>query len=208
MKIAIVDYGMGNIESIKGVLSNFENIHLELTSDFEILKSVDRIILPGVGSFHSAMSRIREKKIDSMLYELCVEKNRIPLLGICLGMQLLAESSTEEGYTQGLGFLPGSFDKFNAENSERIPHVGFNQVAINTNSILFKNFINTSPDYYFTHSFRMLVPEKANIVLSTTHYGEEFVSAFESENIYGVQFHPELSQSNGVKLMHNFINLT
>jgi len=205
MRIAIIDYGMGNIESIKGILSKFENVRVEHTSDFEVLKAVDKIILPGVGSFHSAMSRIKDQKIDFMLNELCVSKRKTPLLGICLGMQLLSQGSTEEHYTDGLGFVSGTFERFTPVNTERIPHVGFNQVTINTNSILFKNFRNTKPDYYFTHSFRMLAPVNANCLLSTTSYIEEFVSAFESDNIYGVQFHPELSQSNGIKLIHNFI---
>lgn len=200
MKIVIVDYGMGNIKSISATLSYLGVDEIILSADFDELQLADKIILPGVGSFAKAMSQIREKSLDKILRQLVLTEKK-PLLGICLGMQLLGISSSEDGFTEGLSFVNGTVTRFDIGDL-KIPHVGFNQVDPSVSSHLFSGLAG-SPDFYFTHSFKMLSEE--NISQSLTHYGEDFVAAFEIENIAGVQFHPELSQTNGLKLLKNFI---
>jgi glutamine amidotransferase len=201
MTLAIVDYGMGNIKSITSTLNFLGVEEILVTKKFDELKNADKIILPGVGSFAKAMSKIIENKIDEKLYEL-VKKNKKPLLGICLGMQLLCKSSTEDGFSKGLEFINADVTKFEEINL-KIPHVGFNQVSKNLDSILFQNICDNS-DFYFTHSYK--VTSNENINQSFCNYGENFIAAFQVENIFATQFHPELSQNNGLKLIKNFLN--
>ena len=203
MRIAIVDYGMGNIKSITSTLNFLGVEDVMVTKNFDELKNANKIILPGVGSFAKAMSKIIENKIDEKLQEL-VMTNKKPLLGICLGMQLLCNSSIEDGFSNGLAFINADVTKFE-EQGIKIPHVGFNQVIKNTDSILFQN-INNDSDFYFTHSYK--VTSDKNINQSMCHYGQNFIAAFQVENIYATQFHPELSQSNGLQLLKNFLNLS
>jgi imidazole glycerol-phosphate synthase subunit HisH len=203
MRIAIIDYGMGNIRSVETTLNHCGVSEVLITSNYEDIKSSDKIILPGVGSFAEAMRTLNEKKIIPFLKEMAQIQKK-PLLGICLGMQLIGDSSNEDGQNDGLKLINSLVRKF-PTNSLKIPHVGFNQVKINNNSKLFYGFENMYPDFYFTHSYRM--QSSPNLYESTCNYGEEFVAAFEIGNIAGVQFHPELSQSNGLKLLKNFINL-
>lgn len=200
MKISIVDYGMGNIHSIMSTLKYIGVDEITLTADQEDLKNSDKIILPGVGSFGKAMKIIREKKLDLTLYDLAINFHK-PLLGICLGMQLLGKSSTEDGYSSGLSLVDGVVEKFEVSGL-KIPHVGNNQVKLNPNSKLFRG-MNDNPDFYFTHSYRMISDSKIN--QGICNYGNDFVASFECDNIAGVQFHPELSQTNGIKLLKNFI---
>jgi glutamine amidotransferase len=203
MKIAIVDYGMGNIKSITSTL-NFLGVEKVLvTKEFNELEQADKLLLPGVGSFAKAMSQITEYKIDLKLYDL-VKIKRKPILGICLGMQLLCNSSTEDGYNKGLALINADVTKFDEQLSIKIPHVGFNQVKTNVTSKLFKD-INDNSDFYFTHSYKVSTNDDIN--QSICHYGENFVSAFEIENIYATQFHPELSQNNGLQLLRNFLHI-
>ena len=201
MRIAIVDYGMGNIKSITSTLNFLGVEEIVVTNDFDHLKNSDKIILPGVGSFAKAMSKIIENKIDVILDQIII-KNKKPLLGICLGMQLLCKSSTEDGINKGLSFINADVTKFKEQNI-KIPHVGFNQVNKNSDSILFKD-INDNSDFYFTHSYK--VSSNENIKQSICNYGHNFIAAFEIENIFGTQFHPELSQNNGLQLLKNFLN--
>ena len=200
MKIVIVDYGMGNIKSISSTLKYIGVDEVFLSNDYEMLKTADKIILPGVGSFAKAMRQIKEKKLDQFLQELVIE-NKKPLLGICLGMQLLGISSTEEGLNAGLAFVNGTVAKFDT-NGQKVPHVGFNQVKPLPAARLYHG-ISGDPDFYFTHSYRMLSDHTIN--QSMCEYGGSFVASFEKENIAGTQFHPELSQNNGLKLLRNFI---
>jgi len=196
MKIVIVDYGMGNIKSINTTLKYIGIDEVELTSDYHKLKTADKLILPGVGSFGRAINQIRLKSIDKILEEIVLE-NKKPLLGICLGMQLLGKSSTEDGYNKGLGFIDGEVVKFESDNL-KIPHVGFNQVKTNSSLKLYEGF-NGDADFYFTHSYKMT--SGSDINNCNCNYGDDFVASFEVENIAGVQFHPELSQTNGIKLL-------
>jgi glutamine amidotransferase len=200
MKIVIVDYGMGNIRSISSTLKYLGIEEVILSSDYEVLKGADKIVLPGVGSFAKAMYQIKEKKLDLFLQEFAVDEKK-PLLGICLGMQLLGLSSTEDGSTPGLAFVNGTITKFD-DAKLKVPHVGFNQVKASPASRLYCE-IPQNPDFYFTHSYRMLSNDDIN--QSLCDYEGEFVASFECENIAGVQFHPELSQNNGLKLLRNFI---
>ena len=202
MRIVIVDYGMGNIRSIVTTIKYLGVEDVVLGSDFEILNSADKIILPGVGSFGKAIRQIRQKNIDNYLHEIVLE-NKKPLLGICLGMQLLATSSTEDGDNEGLGYVNGHVAKFDS-SFVKVPHVGFNQVRVNNKLKLYHGFNDEPTDFYFTHSYRM----SSNVDISQCYcnYQDDFVASFEQDNIAGAQFHPELSQTNGLKLFKNFID--
>jgi glutamine amidotransferase len=201
MKLVIVDYGMGNIKSISSSLKYLGIKDVELSADWDIMSSADKLILPGVGSFGKAMNRIKEKQLDEYLHQLVVKRKK-PILGICLGMQLMGNSSNEDGDNNGLGLVNTIVRKFPA-NTIKIPHVGFNQVQICENSKLY-NGIRQNADFYFTHSFRMMGDSDINP--SYCMYGEKFIASFEKDNIAGVQFHPELSQKNGLQLLENFIS--
>lgn len=202
MKIVIVDYGMGNIKSIVSTLKYLGVEDVVLSSEYEILNSADKIILPGVGSFGKAITQIKQKNIDKYLNEIVIE-NKKPLLGICLGMQLLGISSTEDGNNKGLGYVNAHVVKF--DNSlVKVPHVGFNQVKVNNKLKLYHGFNDKQIDFYFTHSYRMT--SNVDINQCYCNYQDDFVASFEQNNIAGAQFHPELSQTNGLKLFKNFID--
>lgn len=201
MKIVIVDYGMGNLKSISSVLTYLGVNTVSISAEYNDLENADKVILPGVGSFGKAMAEIRDRKIDGYLQTLVMEKRK-PLLGICLGMQLLGLSSTEDGINQGLGFVEGHVTKFDSKKM-KVPHVGFNQVRTNENLKLYKNIADNA-DFYFTHSYRMMSHQ--NINQSLCNYNGDFIAGFEVDNVAGVQFHPELSQHNGLKLLKNFID--
>lgn len=200
MRIVIVDYGMGNIKSIMSALKYLGICDIHLSSEYEVLKSADKIILPGVGSFGKAMDQIKQKNLDNFLQELVIE-NKKPVLGICLGMQLLGMSSSEDGDNKGLQFVDARVLRFE-DSLLKIPHVGFNQVEVNPNSMLYIGLAD-KPNFYFTHSYRMVTTRDIN--QSTCDYGDIFIASFEHNNVAGVQFHPELSQKNGLQLLKNFI---
>lgn len=201
MKILIVDYGMGNIKSIESTLRYCGVDEIIISSAYEDFVKADKIILPGVGAFGNAMVEIKKRKIDLYIGEAAVNVKK-PTLGICLGMQLMGLSSDENGLNDGLALVNAEIRKFE-DISFKIPHVGFNQVDIKNNSKLFHG-LNNNPDFYFTHSYRML--SDTDINQSYCDYGGKFIAAFEIRNIAGVQFHPELSQFNGIKLLKNFID--
>lgn len=200
MKIAIVDYGMGNIKSIISALKYLEITDITVAHDYKILKSADKLILPGVGSFNQAMQNIKALGLDKSLKTIGLEDKK-PILGICLGMQLMGKYSTEEGLCEGLCFVDGEVTKFDI-GELRVPHVGFDQIIINDNAKLYDG-INQQSDFYFTHSYKMTSEKHIN--QSECAYGEKFIASFEVGNIVGVQFHPELSQTNGLKLLRNFL---
>lgn len=201
MTLAIVDYGMGNIRSITSTLNYLGVTDIILTSDESELSKSDKILLPGVGSFGKAISQIKEKNLDSILKEMVLGKKK-PILGICLGMQLLGNGSSEDGSNNGLSLVNGDVTKFE-NDSLKVPHVGFNQVRINNKLKLYQGF-GEEADFYFTHSYRMLSGAQVN--QCHCNYGEDFVASFETGNIAGTQYHPELSQQNGLQVLKNFIN--
>jgi glutamine amidotransferase len=202
MRIVVVDYGMGNIKSIISTLRYLGVEDVTLSDDFENLKNADKIILPGVGSFGKAISKIRQKNLHIYLNEIVIE-NKKPILGICLGMQLLGRSSSEDGINEGLGYVEGVVEKFD-NDLVKVPHVGFNQVLVDNKLKLYNGFDSKYVDFYFTHSYRMM--SHVNINQCYCFYQHDFIASFEHNNIAGVQFHPELSQTNGLKLFKNFID--
>lgn len=201
MKLVIVDYGMGNIRSIVTTLNYLNVNHITVSDSLQDLEKADKIILPGVGNFDKAINQIQSKQLDKYLNEVVLSNGK-PLLGICLGMQLLGMSSSEHGDNKGLGYVNGVVTKFD-NTLVKVPHVGFNQVNPNKNSKLFDGISNDA-DFYFTHSYRMHSDDDIN--QSLCNYQNDFVAAFEIGNICGVQFHPELSQFNGLRLLKNFID--
>lgn len=202
MNLVIVDYGMGNITSIISALSYLGYDEVVVSNDAKTLNDADKLILPGVGNYTTAIAKIRKLNLDAQIKELVLNQQK-PILGICLGMQLLGCSSTESGFNSGLVLVDGIVDKF-ASSELKIPHVGYNQVIPSKGSRLYTG-IEGEPDFYFTHSFKMM--SESDIGQSYCHYGDDFIASFEVNNIAGVQFHPELSQKNGLQLIKNFIEL-
>jgi len=202
MKIAIVDYGMGNIRSISSALKYIGCHDIIVSADEKELTNSDKIILPGVGSFGTAMQLIKEKNLDLILGELVINRKK-PVLGICLGMQLLGLSSSEDGFFRGLGFIDGVVEGFNQANVVT-PHVGYNQVLIKQPLRLYRD-MGDILDFYFVHSYKMHCV--SNIGQNLCQYDEGFIASFEYENIAGTQFHPELSQIHGLTVMRNFLEL-
>lgn len=200
--IVIVDYGMGNLGSIANMLKKI-GAEAIITSDGEKIRCARKLILPGVGSFDHGIRNIREYGLDAILEnEVLVKKT--PIMGICLGMQLMTKKS-EEGSLQGLGWVDAEAIKFNFDRdskSLKIPHMGWNTVKINKKSLLFED--NTKNQFYFVHSFYTMCRNPGD-VLTETLYGYEFVSSFLKENIIGVQFHPEKSHKYGINLLKNFV---
>lgn len=203
-KVAVVDYGMGNTDSVARAVEEAGAVAVVTDSPDE-LETASGIILPGVGSFARGMSAIREKNLDILLSKQ-VLGNKVPFLGICLGMQLLATIGFEGCRTEGLGWIEAEVIKLAARSKEeRVPHVGWNEVRPARPSPLFDG-IPEGKDFYFVHSFHF-VPDRPQDILSTTDYCGQFVSAIQRDNIFGVQFHPEKSLETGIRLLKNFISM-
>ncbi|PKG81123.1 imidazole glycerol phosphate synthase subunit HisH [Colwellia sp. 75C3] len=201
MKIAIIDNKMGNIKSITNVL-NVLNVQYYVATTPEELKGATGVILPGVGNFSAAAQRIKDNGFDIAIHE-HISKNK-PLLGICLGMQLLFEYGEEGGASRGLSLLPGSVvDLKHKIKNLPLPHVGWNDLMVKTSPLLAD--ITTESCVYFVHCFEVLTDDK--YVIATTHYGKNIVAAVQKNNIYGVQFHPEKSQKDGLGILKRFITL-
>ncbi len=202
--ITIINYGMGNLGSVQNMLKRI-GIKSIISSDSNEIEKAEKILLPGVGSFDAAISKIDELNLRPVLTFMAKEK-KVPFLGICLGMQLLTESS-EEGVLKGLNFVPAKTIKFKfPENSNlKIPHMGWNLVTKKTESVLTKNFTDEFR-FYFVHSYHVKCDNPINSIL-TTNYGYEFDSAIQNENVFGAQFHPEKSHKYGMQLLSNFANI-
>ena len=205
LPVAVIDYGMGNIWSVISAVK-YLGRDVELVSDPEIIVGSDIMILPGVGSFGRAMQVLRERGIDQAIHSAVID-NGAKILGICLGMQLLGSSSTEGGDTQGLDLIANSVERFSPAElgGAKIPHVGFNAINFSEEAGLFQDLPNSS-DFYFTHSYRMLI-ENFKGRYAICSYGIDFLAAFELGNICGTQFHPEKSQTNGLILLKNFLEI-
>lgn len=201
--IVIIDYGVGNLRSVQHKVTKLE-IDSFICSDPEEISKADKIILPGVGSFAIGIDNLQKKGFVEVLNKKVLEE-KIPILGICLGMQLLTKKS-EEGNVNGLGWIDAETKKFSfKEKNLRIPHVGWNSIDIKKDNILFKD-IPQDTYFYFTHSYHVCCKDKKDI-LTTTNYGYDFVSSIQKDNIYGVQFHPEKSHKIGMKIIKNFAEL-
>ena len=196
--IAILNAGLGNIKSVQNSL-DYLSISNEIVSsldDFE--KKYSKLILPGVGSFNNAMSDSKIGKYINRINQ--IRSNNTPILGICLGAQILCETGYEGGVTSGLGFVSGIVEKINT--TERIPHIGWNNVIVKKQHQLFDN-IKSDFCAYFVHSYKMKI-NKIDQCHAFTTYGEEFPSIVINKNVVGMQFHPEKSQKNGLMLLKNF----
>lgn len=202
--ITIIDYGMGNLGSIINMFKRI-NVASKITSDIDEIYKSEKILLPGVGAFDAAMKRINEAGFKEVLNEKAL-KEKIPVLGICLGMQLLTRSS-EEGQLEGLAWIPADTLKFRFDQSLnlKIPHMGWNLVHAKKASRLTENFYGETK-FYFVHSYYVKA-DNIDDVLTTTHYGIDFHSIIQHENIYGAQFHPEKSHKFGMRLLENFARI-
>jgi glutamine amidotransferase len=199
--ITIIDYGMGNTGSIKNMLK-YLGYDSCISRDIEVLKAAAKLILPGVGSFGNAKEKLLELNLVDILKEKVVNY-KIPVLGICLGMQLLTDYS-EEGDVSGLGLIKAKTMKFSFSDSNiKIPHMGWNYTRKSIQSELTNNLQENSK-FYFVHSYFVKVENEGNSILKTNYGGMEFDSAIQKDNIYGVQFHPEKSHKFGMKILENF----
>lgn len=204
--IGIIDYGLGNISAFKNIYKKLDIPTLVINSEEQIDDKVDRFILPGVGSFDWAINLLNNSGLRDKL-EYMVLKRKYPILGVCVGMQLLFDSS-EEGDAKGLGWIPGEVRKLNAEAGEmiiRLPHMGWNKIQANSDAVLFDG-INSDAEFYFLHSYSV-VPKDEAATIACTEYHNKFTSSVQSANVFGTQFHPEKSHANGIRVLANFSRL-
>ena len=208
MKVTIVDYNSGNISSVINSFKEVakEKVNIEVTADLDKIKSSDKVVLPGQGSFKSCVDALNKiKGLTDTLNEFAIT-NKKPLLGICVGLQMFADIGYEETETKGLGWISGKVSKIDNQNGKfKLPHIGWNQINIVKQSKLFENITNNS-HMYFVHSYKFL-PNDKNVISATTDYSTNIVCSVEKENIFGTQFHPEKSDKIGLKIIENFINI-
>ena len=199
-QIAIVDYNTSNLFSIANAIKKMNLLPI-ITSDHKTILKSDALILPGVGSFRFAMQEIEKKKLRESLIEFT--KTGKLLFGICLGFQLLFDSSEEGKFTKGLGLIKGKVKKIENTNNKRVPHLGWNKVFLRSPK---QGLIENNKEFYFVHSY-YAVPDSAELVFSTTQYEDlNFCSSVKKENVFGCQFHPEKSGKNGINFLQNFLN--
>jgi glutamine amidotransferase len=199
----IINYNLGNPKSIKNMLA-YLGIESRISSDHAEIASADRLILPGVGHFQHGMEQLEQLGLIELLKKEVLEKNK-PILGICLGMQLLTKHS-EEGNLAGLGFIDAQTKKFVLKDTSlKVPHMGWNMVSFQKESKLIQE-VSENPRYYFVHSYYVDCSHQDDILCST-NYGEDFVSGFQHNNIFGLQFHPEKSHKFGMELFANFCKI-
>jgi glutamine amidotransferase len=208
MNVTIVDYNSGNISSVINSFKEVakEKIKIEVTSNLDKIKSSDKIVLPGQGSFKSCVDALNN--IDGLvdtLNEFTII-NKKPLLGICVGLQMFADVGYEEIETKGLGWITGRVSKIDNQNGKfKLPHIGWNELNIVKDSRIFKD-IKDKSHMYFVHSYEF-IPKDKNVISATTDYSSSIVCSVEKENIFGTQFHPEKSDKEGLKIIDNFLNL-
>ena len=208
MNVTIVDYQSGNISSVINSFTEVAKgkVNLEVTSNIKKIKSSDKIVLPGQGSFKSCVDSLN--KINGLvdtLKEFAIT-NKKPLLGICVGLQMFAEIGYEEAETKGLGWISGKVSKINNQSGKfKLPHIGWNQINIVKDSKIFKNIENNS-HMYFVHSYEF-IPKDKKVISATIDYSSKIVCAVERDNLFGTQFHPEKSDKIGLKVIDNFLKL-
>ncbi|MFZ5806830.1 MAG: imidazole glycerol phosphate synthase subunit HisH [Verrucomicrobiota bacterium] len=200
MKIAVIDYGMGNIGSVQNALKEI-GAQSALVQRPEDVKKFDRIILPGVGAFGDAMRILRKHGLDTALTQ--AVKKGAPLLGVCLGMQLICSTSEEGGSHRGLNWIQAKVVRLKSKPGVKIPHIGWNGIFFQKKSPLIEGIPDKS-DFYFVHSYHVVCKNK-NDVLATCEHGQTFTAMIAHENIYAAQFHPEKSQREGLKILTNFL---
>ena len=208
MNVTIVDYNSGNISS---VINSFKevakhNVNIEVTLDLNKIRSSDKVVLPGQGSFKSCIDALNKTSglVDTLSEFATVSKK--PLLGICVGLQMFADIGYEEKETKGLGWISGKVSKIDNQNGKyKLPHIGWNEINIKKDSKIFKDIGNNS-HMYFVHSYEF-IPKNKKLISATTDYSTNIVCAVEKENIFGTQFHPEKSDKVGLKIIDNFIKL-
>ena len=208
MNVTIVDYQSGNISSVINSFKEVakDKVNLDVTADFNKIKSSDKIVLPGQGSFKSCVDSLNSiNGLVDTLKEFALT-NKKPLLGICVGLQMFADIGYEETETKGLGWIPGKVSKINNQNGKfKLPHIGWNEIEIVKESKIFKSIKNKS-HMYFVHSYEF-IPVDKSVISATTDYSSKIVCSVERENLFGTQFHPEKSDKTGLKLIGNFLNL-
>jgi glutamine amidotransferase len=205
MSITIVDYGMGNLGSIQNMLKKVGSASI-VSADKLAIERADKLILPGVGAFDTGMRRLGELGLIPILNRIALEK-RVPVLGVCLGMQLLMRKS-EEGHLPGLGWIEGEAVRFRfdaAQSNLKIPHMGWNTVSVRRPGVLLKG-IESDARFYFVHSYHVVCARDED-VLAVTEYGYPFASIIQHENIMGAQFHPEKSHRFGMAMLKSFVEL-
>ena len=201
--LTIVDYGVGNLASIRNILKKIGTESV-ISSDPETISKAEKLILPGVGAFDTCAQKLQESGLKELLNKKVLEE-KTPILGVCVGMQLLTEGS-DEGNLPGLGWIRGRIVKFNNAHlpaGYKIPHMGWTDVVLNKPSGLFKDMYD-EPRFYFVHSYHPQLQDEKDVMLYA-HYGYRFAAGMEHENIMGVQFHPEKSHKFGMKLLQNFV---
>lgn len=203
-RIVIVDYGMGNLNSVKRKLDRLKANSI-VSSNIDDIRTADKLILPGVGHFKKAMDNLEKLELIPVLNELAFDK-KIPILGICLGMQLMCKYS-EEGDSHGLSWIEGRVKRFKVEDKQKykVPHMGWNSVQLKNNSPLMKNVAHNA-EFYFVHTY-LVELENENLAINITDYSYPFVSGFQKENIFGLQYHPEKSHDVGDQVFQNFLDL-
>ena len=208
MNITIVDYNSGNISSVINSFNEVakDKVKIEVTSDINKIKSSDKVVLPGQGSFKSCVDGLKNiSGLIDTLNEFAIY-NKKPLLGICVGLQMFADIGYEETETKGLGWISGKVSKIDNQNGKyKLPHIGWNQIKIVKDSKILQD-IEKNSHMYFVHSYEF-IPEDKNVISATTEYSSNIVCSIEKENIFGTQFHPEKSDKKGLKLIENFIKL-
>ena len=202
-QVSLIDYGVGNLWSVVSAIK-YLGAKVDLVSDPNKIASSSVLLLPGIGSFRKGMEDLKNTGIDKAIIH-AVKDNNAKILGICMGMQLMGSYGSEDGGSEGLALISNRVERFNKDelHGNKIPHVGFNVVNFSERKGFFKDFSESS-DFYFTHSYRMIA-EGISGRYATCVYGKEFLAAFQVGNIFGAQFHPEKSQTNGLLLLRNFL---
>ena len=208
MNVTIVDYQSGNISSVINSFTEVAKgkVNLEVTANLNKIKSSDKIVLPGQGSFKSCVDSLNSiNGLVEALNEFAITKKK-PLLGICVGLQMFADVGFEEIETKGLGWISGKVSKIDNQNGKfKLPHIGWNEIEIVKQSKIFKDITNKS-HMYFVHSYEF-IPNDKSVISATTDYSSKIVCSVERDNLFGTQFHPEKSDKTGLKIIKNFINL-